>query len=64
METLNDPDAFYNWFGSYRTYEEWKHIITVHILPILHRSYRTYEEWKLINNWYDVDYGDKFLPYL
>ena len=34
--------------GSYRTYEEWKHLfLTKRFSENIFRSYRTYEEWKL-----------------
>ena len=33
-------------FGSYRTYEEWKHILESQTDKEIVSSYRTYEEWK------------------
>jgi len=33
-------------FGSYRTYEEWKHIKAADYSAVFYCSYRTYEEWK------------------
>jgi len=32
--------------GSYRTYEEWKHVSVLQAAIGSVRSYRTYEEWK------------------
>ena len=46
METTRYFEYFFQLFGSYRTYEEWKQSN-----PLLDKtpsagSYRTYEEWK------------------
>ena len=48
METMffSSSCAFFN-AGSYRTYEEWKPLITFAFAFLTLRSYRTYEEWKL-----------------
>jgi len=53
-------------YGSYPTYEEWKHEISSMPWLVDFSSYPTYEEWKLYNWGYgNVQHWlDKFLSYL
>ena len=47
METLHpDNTRLSRNQGSYRTYEEWKHMLNTDIRIHVLGSYRTYEEWK------------------
>jgi len=39
-------DGIRSIFGSYPTYEEWKHRNKIELRCIKKRSYPTYEEWK------------------
>jgi len=47
METWKQEQGLLSCFGSYRTYEEWKHYRKEGLSYWKIGSYRTYEEWKL-----------------
>ena len=51
-------------FGSYRTYEEWKHEDLVFKQLVNTGSYRTYEEWKHNTTGETKILAARFLPYL
>ena len=46
METTLSAQTHAERMGSYRTYEEWKHMLNTEVETHVLRSYRTYEEWK------------------
>jgi len=41
-------------YGSYRTYEEWKHAVAKVSSVVFVSSYRTYEEWKHGHDWWNA----------
>jgi len=64
METLHGRGGAASRYGSYRTYEEWKHYQLSIINKDVGGSYRTYEEWKLATIIATIIATIVFLPYL